>query len=134
MARLHTAPTDGSRLLLVDDDRELLRSTARLLGRHGYEVRSASDRPSMLAILRSGYDPDGVLLDWYLRDTTAEQLLPSIRELAPRARVLIVSGWAAGQPPDHLLERLGVDGFHDKGEGAALLVKRVAALVTEERR
>jgi len=132
VARLHETRANGKRLLVVDDDHELLRSTARLLGRRGYAVRTASDRPSMLAVLRGGFDPDGVLLDWYLRDTTAEQLLPSVRELAPHARVLIVSGWAAGQPPTELLGRVGIDGFHDKGEGAGLLVERVRRLLDRE--
>lgn len=131
MSRIRRPVSRGKRLLVVDDDPDLLRSTERLLRRRGYEVRTAADGDGALAALREDV-PDGILLDWYLRETTAEALLPTILRLAPDTPILIVSGWSAGRPEQELMARLGVAGVHDKGDGAAALLERVDAMLAGE--
>jgi DNA-binding NarL/FixJ family response regulator len=81
-----------------------------------------------VAALRDGFRPHGVLLDWYLKETTAEPLIPEMRELAPDAFILIVSGWASEQSPERLAQ-MGVAGIHDKGLGAAALLERIESLL-----
>jgi DNA-binding NtrC family response regulator len=128
VARITAPVSHGRRLLVVDDDRELLRSAERLLRRRGYVVRAVSDSVGALSALREGFRPDGVLLDWYLQETTAEHLLPSIRELEPDAWVLIVTGWSSDQAAARAVREKGVVGIHDKGLGASALLERIEAL------
>lgn len=128
MARIRRPLRRDQRLLVVDDDPELLRSTGRLLRSRGYDVRMAADGPGALAAARDDA-PDAILLDWYLAESTAEALVPALREIAPSAKVLIVSGWAGDEPWAALVLRLGVGGFHDKGDGAVALLDRIEALL-----
>lgn len=128
VVRIRSPVSHGRRLLIVDDDRDLLRSAERLLRRRGYDVRAVSDSVGALSALREGFRPDGVLLDWYLRETTAEHLLPSIRELEPDAWVLIVTGWSSDEAVARAVRENGVAGIHDKGLGASALLERIEAL------
>src|SRR5688500_1353430 len=67
-----------NKLLLVDDDRELVELLAFALGRAGYEVLKAYDSPSALRLLEDER-PDAAILDIKLGPWNGIDLLKSIR-------------------------------------------------------
>lgn len=78
-------------VLLIDDDQGICSSLSRILKLDGYHVDVANTAAS--ALDRDNWDSYfAILLDRKLPDSSAEELLPQIRRLAPDASVLIVTG------------------------------------------
>jgi CheY-like chemotaxis protein len=92
----------GTRLLLVDDNEELLTSLARAFRKRGYEVQAAADAEQALALL-DGQEPDLVVTDLRLPGLSGLDLLRHVRERHPRVPVLIVTAY--GDDDTHLAAR-----------------------------
>lgn len=82
-----------SRILLVDDEPELLLVTGRLLTGLGYDVATASSGEKALGMVEAS-PPDLVILDMVMPGMDGETTLRRIRELAPDQKVIILSGFA----------------------------------------
>ena len=85
--------TDATPLgvLVVDDDPDTRANLCDILEMDGHEVTAVGSVAEVLA--RHDWERYGViLLDRKLPDGSAEELLPRLHELAPRAAVLIVTG------------------------------------------
>jgi DNA-binding NtrC family response regulator len=86
-----------SRILIADDQRDVLEALQLLLKGEPFEVETAASPPAVLAALgRSGFD--ALLIDLnYTRDTTSGQegleLLRSVRLLEPELPVIVMTAW-----------------------------------------
>jgi signal transduction histidine kinase len=118
------------RVLIVDDNPDVVSSLGRLLGRLGYEVRTAGDGIVGLEIAEQ-FRPTVALLDVGMPKMSGYDLARSIRELPWGADVVLiaVTGW--GQPEDRRRAReAGFDHHLVKPEAAGELVKLLASLAT----
>ncbi len=91
---METAKHVGSvrrRVLVVDDAEGIRTYLANCLELRGYEVDSAGDGASALALLEGGADPDVVLLDVMMPGIGGLETLERIRELAPAVPVVMLS-------------------------------------------
>jgi DNA-binding NtrC family response regulator len=80
--------------VLVVDDEPLIRwSIAETLGAAGHQVREAQDAASALDAVGRTPDIDLVLLDFRLPDSNDLGLLAKIRQLAPRAHVILMTAF-----------------------------------------
>jgi PAS domain S-box-containing protein len=80
-------------IIVVDDDEDTRLNLGDLLELDGYRVESADSAQQLFS--RTIWDDISlVLLDRKLPDGTPEQILPRIRQLAPDAAVIIVTGYA----------------------------------------
>jgi CheY-like chemotaxis protein len=81
------------RVLVVDDDDEVRGVLAEFLESLGYDVTT---QPSATAAIRALVDdpPDAMLLDINMPGLTGEAALPTIRAVAPRVAVIMVSASA----------------------------------------
>jgi signal transduction histidine kinase len=87
-----TDPTPFA-VLVVDDDPDTRANLRDILDLDGYAVEEAGTAADALA--RDDWGRSGaVVLDRQLPDGTAEALLPHLRELAPDAAVIVVTGYA----------------------------------------
>jgi CheY-like chemotaxis protein len=86
------------RILLVDDSREGRGALTRLLTLRGFEVCAVPDGTSALEALRAGPAPDVVLTDLQLPDIDGRQVGWHARQLAPSARVALITGWVVDLP------------------------------------
>ena len=78
------------RILVVDDSRLARRGTRRVLEGAGYAVEEAED--GMVALERYFVDkPDLVVLDLVMKGMYGLEVLSKLRELDPRARVIVLS-------------------------------------------
>lgn len=79
-----------ARILVVDDDTELLESMRGMLSLLGCEVRTAEDGHAAMAILDEGFRPEVFLLDHRLRQEKGLALLERLRaRLGPVPAVLL---------------------------------------------
>jgi len=134
MARRRAARglTSGHRVLVVEDDQDLLASTMQILRREGHEVEGAATAADALASMVS-FRPHLVLLDFYLRETTGETVSRQIREIDDVCQVLLVTGYASEQPARKLLADLDIQGYHDKSDGPDRLLVLVDAALKHYR-
>jgi PAS domain S-box-containing protein len=105
----HTA-TAGAKVLVVDDELDLLEVAFTYLQHMGYTAFQATDGPSALEIFRREPHIDLVITDVIMPGSmNGVELVQQIRQLAPDIKVIYSSGF----PADTLSERSGtvVDGL-----------------------
>jgi DNA-binding response OmpR family regulator len=81
------------RILIVDDDRAILKLIARVLGEESYAIDEAAtgEEARMLALVN---DYDGIILDLELGDRHGFEILQELRRNGRRTPVLLYSGRA----------------------------------------
>ena len=79
-------------LLVVEDDPDTRSNLIDILEMAGYRVQAAETFAQTLREARWG-ELFAIVLDRKLPDGNAEDLLPRLRELAPQAAVVIVTGY-----------------------------------------
>ena len=119
--------SDKFRILVVDDEREVLEVLCALAKTLGYEAVGATGGKEALELL--GKSPfDLVLTDLMMPDTNGWQLLQSIKVANPKLPVVIVTGFMAEQGEMILTNRL-VDGYLAKPVDHKRLEAMLAALL-----
>ena len=84
----------SARLLIVDDEPNLVELMSRYLGRLGYQTETCHDGPSALALFQS--DPNRfsiVVTDLSLPGLNGEDLIEGIRRIRPEIPAIITSGY-----------------------------------------
>ena len=121
----------ATRVLVIDDNPEMVDILVTLLGEEGYRVQSALSSDEGLKLFIQSR-PDIVLLDITLAgDMNGVDVLKRMRSIEPTARVLMVSGAADLTLAREALE-LGALAYIDKPFDLAYLKRAVAmALQTE---
>src|SRR5690606_702234 len=99
MARLQSRPalTQGSRVLVIDDDAVLLRTTVQLLLREGHDVMGESRPRRGIEIARS-WRPSVILLDYFMPEMNGDDVVRAIRGFDSIVQILLVTGYAAQRP------------------------------------
>ncbi|KIX14071.1 sigma-54-dependent transcriptional regulator [Dethiosulfatarculus sandiegensis] len=81
------------KILLVDDEKRLLKTFAKLLERQGYEVHSAPDSQEALVVLQAR-QIDVVVLDIKMPGMGGLELLQTIKQTWPGIPVIMLTGHA----------------------------------------
>ena len=82
------------RVLIVDDEYQLLEAFKKKLSKEGMEVFTASNGQEAIAILKQETLDIG-LFDIKLPDTDGVELLEKLREIQPTAEVIMLTGYAS---------------------------------------
>jgi DNA-binding response OmpR family regulator len=116
-----------TRILVIEDNRNLATGLRNNLEIEGYEVEVASDGTSGLAQARAT-SPDLIILDLMLPGMDGYRVLKTLREEGAGTPVLILS--ARGEETDKVLGfHLGADDYVAKPFGLLELLARVDALL-----
>ncbi len=116
-------------ILLVDDEETILEVGAEMLRALGYTVRTASDGASAIILYEAdGAGIDLVVLDMIMPEMAGADVFKRIRELDPRAAVLLSSGYSINGQASELL-RLGCNGFIQKPFKMADLSRKVREII-----
>lgn len=83
-----------SSFLVVDDDAVFCRILARGLTARGFRVEVASSRIQALAVCEQ-FTPDYVALDLRLGEESGLGLIADLKRRAPRANILLLTGYAS---------------------------------------
>ena len=87
----------GRRILLVDDNADMLEPLAELLRAEGHEVQASTDGASALQMVRR-FDADVAVIDINLPVMDGHQLATQLRALDRAPRLIALSGY--GRPSD----------------------------------
>src|SRR5207302_1630942 len=106
-----------SKVLIVDDDFEIVELLTEILAREGHQVESAGDPASGMQKARS-MKPDLVILDFHMPGNTGPHLFESLRrnQASRTTPILFMSGEAS---PEHILSQIA------DPEGSQFLAKPV---------
>lgn len=101
-------------LLIVDDERLMLRLLEKFLSQHGYHVLVASDGVQAIEIYRRYKRRiDAVLLDMRLPKTTGEEVFRRLKKENAAVKVVMASGFLAANIKTEMASA-GVKRFVDK--------------------
>jgi DNA-binding NtrC family response regulator len=101
------------RILIVDDEPLIRWCIAETLGTAGYGITEAQDAASTLRALTNMPEPDVILLDLRLPDSSDLSLLKRIRIIAPAAAVIIMTAFGTPETTAEAL-KLGARGVLTK--------------------
>jgi CheY-like chemotaxis protein len=126
-------PPAMGRVLVVEDDPEVLDVTVETLRGFGWEVLTAPDGPSALSVLRRDADIDVLFSDIVMpRGMNGLELARQARRLRPTLRVLLASGYPASVlASDHGAGEDGEFPFLGKPYRAVELANKLRALQTQ---
>jgi len=134
---IHPTPVElpmNERILVVDDDREIVRLLRGYLDQDGYTVLVAYTGEEALHALRSEH-PDLLLLDLMLPDRDGWEITRRIRSDATLAETPIIMITARIQDTDKILGlELGADDYITKPFNPREVVARVRALLRRQLR
>jgi DNA-binding response OmpR family regulator len=125
VASVSTAP---KRILVVDDDPEILKLCSRALASKGWEVQTAADGAEAELRLRVERPPDLVLLDAMLPHVNGFEICQRLKASRAQRHIPVVmmsamySGWRFAQD---VREAYGADDFVEKPFQLADLLRRV---------
>lgn len=119
----------GGRVLLIEDEPNILEAIRYILTRDGWTVDTHSDgATAMEAIHRK--KPDGIILDVMLPNRSGYDILADLRASAETARLPVLMLTARGQSKDReMAERYGVDRFMTKPFSNEEVLETVRELV-----
>ena len=112
-------------VLIVDDTCDIRRLLRLVLdGEGSFEVIGEAGDGRAGVRLAGQLQPDAVLLDLAMPVMDGLQALPLIRQVSPQSRVVILSGFNAGQLAAEAMA-LGADGYIEKGVRPAQLIAKL---------
>ena len=118
------------KILVVDDERNLVKLLRGYLEREGFEVHEALDGNAALEVARS-VDPDVVILDWMLPGLDGVEVL---RELRRFSEAYVIMLTARTEEVDRIVGlSTGADDYLSKPFSPGELVARVRAMLRRPR-
>ena len=121
------APLEGRRILLVDDDPDILESMQLAMQSAGAEVITAADGNTAVSMYHAS-PPDAVVLDMMLPRRSGFLVLEKIQEDQSPPPVLMIT---ANQGRRHMqyARNLGVSDYLVKPVSLGLLIEKIKGLI-----
>lgn len=88
----------GKRILIVDDEPDVLEAARRILEFLGHDVRTAKDGPSALALFKSERFHI-VLTDYLMPEMRGDELADELRSIRPGQPIVMITAYADMLPP-----------------------------------
>ena len=97
----------GSRVLIVDDEQDLLESVVRFLGRYGYTCLTAASGTEAMAFIEVEA-PDVVVTDLHMPGIDGVAITRHARGHCPPIPVVLMTAYPASEAQRHLRDAGGV--------------------------
>jgi len=119
----------GRKVVLIEDERNIIEAISFILAREGWEVKTHSNGHDALDVVRARR-PDLVILDVMLPGKSGFDILQEIRHDAELAATPVLMLTARGQDKDReMAERAGADRYMTKPFSNAEVLEAVRTLV-----
>lgn len=82
------------KILIIDDDEVQLQLQQSILADQGYTIHSTADGPQGITLFKA-HRPDLVLLDIGLPSVSGIEVLRQIRQIDPKAKIIVITGYAS---------------------------------------
>jgi two-component system KDP operon response regulator KdpE len=115
-------PSKGARILVVDDEPEILEAVRRNLAGHGYDVAVAASGAEALGAIAQR-PPDVILLDLGLPDVDGLEVVRAVRAKGPTPIVVLSARHSEAAKVEALT--LGADDYLAKPFGVNELIARI---------
>jgi two-component system, OmpR family, response regulator len=117
------------RILVVDDDPQILKLFARILTKGGYLVRTEGSSQKAIELALDASEPiDLVVLDLSMPAPDGFEVLKALRAQRPGLRILVTSGFMAGAFLE-AAKLLGATDSLNKQDAPDLLLRKVSQLL-----
>lgn len=123
MFEFKEASLTKERVLIVDDEKNIVSSLQNILGDEGYEVTTAEDGLDALEMIQSD-PPDLVLLDIWLPGMDGIEVLKTVKTYYPEIEVLVMSGHGTIETAVKAT-KLGAADFIEKPFSLAYLIQSI---------
>lgn len=120
----------AQRILVVDDEPNVVKSCARMLELEGFEVRTASGGSEALALYKSAHF-DMALVDLRMPDMSGLEVLAALKEYDPNATAAIFTAYGTKENAIEAL-RLGACEFLEKPLDAKVVVATVRRILEQQ--
>ncbi|WP_456434305.1 ATP-binding protein [Thermosulfuriphilus sp.] len=100
----------AQKVLLIDDEEELLELMAQSLRDLGLEVVVSSSCEDLRPLAKDLKDPEIVVMDYYMPGISGKECLEKVKKFFPKARIIISSGYLSEELKQEAKE-LGAYGF-----------------------
>lgn len=118
-----------TKLLVVDDQPDVLELLGMILTGEGYEVRSATSAQQAVNIITKSL-PDLILLDVMLGETSGTTLLGRLKNSPSTARIPVIMLTAKDKDTDVVVAlKLGADDYITKPYNSDVLLARIEAVL-----
>jgi CheY-like chemotaxis protein len=117
-----------SRILIVDDDPQVLKLFTKLLTQSGYSVQTEISGQNAIEAMKRDGPFDLVVLDLSMPEPDGFATLKQLRAVRPGLRILVTSGFMGGALLE-ASELLGATSSLNKAEAPEHLVQKVADLL-----
>ena len=107
----HAAP--GGRLLLVDDEENILRSLKRVLRRGDWAIETAPDAEQALELF-ARFQPAVVMSDFRMPGMNGVEFLARVKEVSPHTQRIMLTGQAVQPALEEAINRSEVFRFISK--------------------
>jgi two-component system NtrC family sensor kinase len=122
----------AGRLLLVDDEENILRSLRRALRRSDWQVETAPDAERALVLFEQ-FRPEVVISDYRMPGMNGVDFLERVKELAPHTQRIMLTGQADQQAIEEAINRSQVFRFVSKPWNDAQLMLIVKSAFDQHR-
>ncbi len=121
----------GVRVLIAEDEANIVESLSFILSREGHEVTCVADGDAALAQLRSRTPPELVILDVMLPRRNGFEVLKAVKSDERLKRLPVIVLTAKTQPHDReLAQEIGVDAYITKPFSNREIVEQVRRLTS----
>ena len=121
-------------ILLVEDDKSLLKLSRRILEKYGYKIIGAKNGKEALRIIREYEGPiQLVLTDVVMPDMGGAELVSHLRPLKPELKVIYMSGYTDSTIGDHGVLAPNVN-FVEKPFSAEKLAGKIRSVLDERKK
>jgi two-component system, OmpR family, response regulator ChvI len=128
-----SGPSNGTQIVIVDDDDLFRRLLRRVLMSQGYEITSFSSGAAALDHFASGGYADIVVLDWRMPGMNGLEVLRSLRRSGNMTPVIFLTVLSEDIYEEAALEGGAVD-FVDKSRRLSILIERLRLIVEGARK
>ncbi|HYE75706.1 MAG TPA: ATP-binding protein, partial [Blastocatellia bacterium] len=119
----------GEKILVIDDEPEVLKMTEEALKAYGYEVTALSQGSDAAEICRQGKDQFPIaVVDMMMPEMDGAATMKALRELNPHIKIIAVSGLTEGGKAQEA-ERAGADAFLPKPFVVDKLLQTIARVL-----
>jgi DNA-binding response OmpR family regulator len=112
------------KILVVEDNKDLSSILIKMLELNEFSVDLVEDGDAMLGHLKTGKEPEAIILDLTLPGRSGFDLLCTINSIWPAARIYIFTG-RSEYHEKHGLKSYNIAGFFSKSEGGNKLIEAI---------
>ena len=114
-----------SKIVIVDDSRDLLEVLKYFLEEKGYEVETATKEQDLISLVRS-FSPDLIMLDIYLQSEDGREICKELRK-NEETKYLCILMFSASSKALTDYKEYGADGYIEKPFGLHDIVEKIEA-------